>query len=302
MANLPSFSPFSVDLHADEQSAGPRWRKWIDRFENPLCALDINDDRQKKAMLLHYVGEEVYDIFDSFTDQQKGLGAVRETPDGNVPDEYGVAKRSLTEFFTPKKNTIYEIFKFRQASQNSGERIDSFYTRLRTLASTCDFHDADKEILSQILQGCTSSRLRRKVLKDVYTLKQVLDEAKALELSESRASVMEGKCVDLNAVSSHRSSSDSFKRTDSSNDSCASGSGAHGHRNFAHRGRKVDRGRSTHRGRGRDNTTVRGSSRYPGSHRGGVTRRSDTNSCHYCGGPSSHASCPAKGKECRRCH
>ena len=134
MANLPSFSPFSV--HADKQSAGPRWRKWVDRFENLLCALDINDDRKKNAMLLHYVGEEVYDIFDyifdSFTDQQKGLGAVRETPDGNVPDEYGVAKRSLTEFFTPKKNTTYEIFKFRQASHNSGETIDSFYTHLRT--------------------------------------------------------------------------------------------------------------------------------------------------------------------------
>ena len=129
----------------------------------------------------------------------------------------------------------------------------------------------------------------------------MLDEAKALELSESRASVMEGKGVDLNTVSSHRSSSDSFKHTDNSDDSCDSGSGAHGRGNVAHRGRKVDRGRSTHRGRGRDNT-VRGSSRHPGSHCGGVTRRSDTNSCHCCGGPSSHASCPAKGKECRRCH
>ena len=93
-------------------------------------------------------------------------------------------------------------------------------------------------------------------MKDDCLLKQVLDETKALELSESRASAMEGKGVDLNAVSSHRSSSDSFKRTDSSNDSCASGSGAHGRGNFAHRGRKIDRGRSTHRGGGRDNTTV----------------------------------------------
>ena len=49
MANLPSFSPFSV--HADEQSAGPRWRKWVDRCENLLCALDINDDRKKEAVV-----------------------------------------------------------------------------------------------------------------------------------------------------------------------------------------------------------------------------------------------------------
>ena len=48
--------------------------------------------------------------------------------------------------------------------------------------------------------------------------------------------------------------------------------------------------------------TTRGFPRHPSSHRGGVTSRSDTNACHYCGGPSSHASCPAKGKERRRCH
>ena len=50
MANLPSFSPFGV--HADEQSAGPRWRKCVDRFENLLCALDINDEKEKGHALI----------------------------------------------------------------------------------------------------------------------------------------------------------------------------------------------------------------------------------------------------------
>ena len=59
------------------------------------------------------------------------------------------------------------------------------------MAIFCDFHDIDNEILGQIIQGCTSSRVCRKAPKDSLTLKQVLDEARSLELSESRAAIIE---------------------------------------------------------------------------------------------------------------
>lgn len=51
--------------------------------------------------------------------------------------------KSLTDFLMSKKNTTYEVFKFRQANQISGELIVTFYTILRTLVATCDFHDTD---------------------------------------------------------------------------------------------------------------------------------------------------------------
>ena len=61
---LPNFHPFPV--HSDEQLSGVRWRKYIDKFENLLCALDVHDDARKKALLLHYIGDEAYDILGSF--------------------------------------------------------------------------------------------------------------------------------------------------------------------------------------------------------------------------------------------
>ena len=306
-SSLPVFASFSV--HEDEKSAGTRWKKWLDRFENLLCALDINDDRKKKAMLLHYVGEETYDIFDSFTDEQKGIGAVRagDREDEQEPDEYNVAKKSLTDFFTPKKNTTYEMFQFRQASQNHGESIDSFYTRLRKLASTCEFHDVDKEILSQILQGCLSTRLRRKALKDNYSLTQVLDEARAIELSESRASVMEKKNV--NAVSS-RSNDNKFKAAKHVDSSCVYGAsaGAGYSSSNPRRGQGRGRGSATNHGgnftkfrKGQNNSANHGSF-YASSYHGDCSSTNINNMCRYCGGLSSHTSCPARGKECRRCH
>ena len=144
MSQPPNFPPFAV--HSGEQSAGIRWRRWVEKFENMICALDITVDKRKKALLLHYVGEETYDIYDSFTDEQKGIGATILDGENVQPNEYNVLKQSLTDYFTPKKNTTYEVFKFRQATQNVGESIDAYHTRLRTLASTCDFHDNDREI------------------------------------------------------------------------------------------------------------------------------------------------------------
>ena len=117
----------------------------------------------KKALLLHYGGDEIYEIYESFSEEKKGIGA---TADGE-PNEYNVLKKSFTDYFTPKKNTSYERLKFRNVTQNTGETIDSFHTRLRALAVNCDFHDVDSEILTQILHGCTSSRLRRRALREI---------------------------------------------------------------------------------------------------------------------------------------
>ena len=149
---------------------------------------------------MHYVGDETYEIYDSFTNEQKGIGAtilVRQNLESN---KYNSLKQSLPDYFTPKKNTTYEVFKFRQANQCVGEPIATYYTRLRTLASTCAFHDVEHEILSQIIQGCTSSRIRHRAMRDNFTLEKVLDEVRALELSETRASEMGAGSSHANAV------------------------------------------------------------------------------------------------------
>lgn len=101
-----------------------------------------------------------------------------------MADEYTKLTESLTTHFTPKRNIAYEVLKFRAAKQLNSESLDSFHTRLRTLAAYCEFHDMDNEILTQILQGCTSNHLRRRALREGYSLQQILSAARAQELSE----------------------------------------------------------------------------------------------------------------------
>lgn len=279
-ASLPNFEQFTTGSAPD---AAIKWRKWVEKLENMMCAMDITSDKRKKAVLLHYCGEDTYDIYDSFTDVQKGIDATRvvtpateETPEVTESIEYVTLKRSLTDYFTPKKNSTFETYKFRQIKQEVGENMDAYYTRLRTQAGLCDFHDKDSEILSQIIQGCSSSRLRRRALRDNFDLQKIIDEARALELSESRASEMEGKSI--NAVS-----------TDSTQPNRGQG-----------------RSRGSKRGRGSHSRSRGGFSRgYSGSNRGYREDSRDLNGnskCGNCGKPATHKVCPAKGKTCRYCN
>ncbi|KAK7099318.1 hypothetical protein V1264_003469 [Littorina saxatilis] len=166
--SLPSFPAFVVQ--GEEGSAGIRWKKWIDKLENMLCGLDVTADDRKKALLLHYAGDEVYEIFDNFSDDQKGVDAV--TGADNTPNTYQVAKKSQTDYFTPKQNVAYDTFKFRGTIQQPSETIDAYITRLKTIAHRCDFHDVDREILGQLVQGCSSSKVRQ-----IFHSTQIDDES-----------------------------------------------------------------------------------------------------------------------------
>ena len=170
---LPISPTFSE--HADPNTTNIRWKKWMDKLQNLFVALDIDNDKKWKATLLHYAGDEVFDIYHCFTDQQKGIGATTSTEDGSsIPNEHETTKKSLTDYFTSQKNTSYEIFKFQRALQNPDENLNAYHARLRTLASTFDFENTDREILAQILLGCLSSKLRRKALREISSLKKVL--------------------------------------------------------------------------------------------------------------------------------
>ena len=57
-ACVQPFSPEQVDTVA------ARWDRWLRRLETFIAAKVIKDLNPKKTMLLHYAGEEVFDLND----------------------------------------------------------------------------------------------------------------------------------------------------------------------------------------------------------------------------------------------
>ena len=93
LAPLPPFDPLS-----EPSSLGQRWKNWTKRFQTYIVAMNITDDKQKRALLLYQAGPATQEIFETLSD---------------TGDDYKTAQEKLDVYFLPKKNVDYEIFQFR---------------------------------------------------------------------------------------------------------------------------------------------------------------------------------------------
>ena len=91
MNALPTLPEFEFDS-ADTTNVGLKWQKWVLslRFENFTVAYDINADPRKKALLLHFAGPIVHDIYETLS------------PD-TIGDNYADTLKVLNDYFLPKK-------------------------------------------------------------------------------------------------------------------------------------------------------------------------------------------------------
>ena len=192
MSELLDFPHFVCD---DEiSSLGPRWRKWVDRLELYFTGKDIKAKARKFALMLHFAGEQVYDVYQTIKDDN---------------DDYDELKRKLEEHFAPKQNTLYETYKLRQEKQLAHESLDHFVTRLKAMAEFCEFGAfKERELILQVLFGCKELELRRKILQkktDELSLDEILAIGRSIERVKVQEAEIRGeKNETVNAVSSKR--------------------------------------------------------------------------------------------------
>ena len=165
-SSLPVFPKF--DVNEDSTSLGHRREKYLQKLENLYVGMNIDSKKRRKALLLHYSGDEVFDIYQTFQ---------------NTGDEsgYNETKTALTKYFKPQVNQEFEIFQFQQMKQMNSETVDDYATCLRQKAEYCGFTDKDRELKSQIIQGCKSAKLRRKALQENLDLQKLLLTARTME-------------------------------------------------------------------------------------------------------------------------
>ena len=84
LSPLATFDPLS-----DPSSLSQRWNIWKRRFEIYVLALNIYDDKQKRAVLLYQAGQATQEIFDTIPE---------------TGDDFATAIEKHDNYFTPKKN------------------------------------------------------------------------------------------------------------------------------------------------------------------------------------------------------
>ena len=128
-------------------------KNYVHTLKNYFTAYNIEDDKQQKAILLTFVGEQMNDLID-------GLPSEQTTPEKNET-HFDKLVLAVQNHFNPENNTEYNRFIFRKKTTPN---IEDFYRELKETAAMCHFTDTNAEIKSQLITGCLSEKVRQKGL------------------------------------------------------------------------------------------------------------------------------------------
>lgn len=195
---LNSVVPFT--LPAEGQNVANKWESWIRSLKLYLEAADVQEPKRKTAVLLHCAGAELQEIYFTLkNNEQSSVSSSMNITSNSTFDEFEETVRILTEYFKPRKSTVFERFKFRQMIQSKNESIDQFVTRLKSQGAKCEFSNVEENIRDQLIDKCNSGGLRSKMLeKQEATLKEILDIARAMECVDLQKRHIEGDHGDDN--------------------------------------------------------------------------------------------------------
>ena len=143
-----------------------------DGFSDLSCFWPLQGKSKKGkvqcAILLHLIGDEALEIYNTFT--------FSESEDR---DKLSVLKKKFEDYVNPRKNTVFERYKFWECKQQEGETIDQFITELKTRSRSCEFGDqTDSMIRDRIVFGVTDIRLKEHLLRESSEL--TLEKAASL--------------------------------------------------------------------------------------------------------------------------
>lgn len=132
------------------------WRRFKRNYNIFAAATKVNaeQDAVKIATFLNAIGPNAVDLFDSFV----------------MTEENRLVYERVVEAFegycNPRKNVIYERYRFNQRNQRDGEKFDEFLLDLKLLARYCEFGGAENELLrDRIVAGVVDNRLTGRLLE-----------------------------------------------------------------------------------------------------------------------------------------
>ena len=148
---LPGVRPFC---------SGDDFRQWVKGVERYLTAMDIRTAERRCAVLLHLLGPDIADTFETLPEPEP-------VPEGTgARDAFEVCKLKLEAYLAPTRNVIAERVAFHQMQMADTEDFEYFLGRLRVQLRRCGYstQEMERELRDQSVTGC-SRTLRERLLQ-----------------------------------------------------------------------------------------------------------------------------------------
>ena len=152
-----------------------QWRRWEQQLRVYYTAAELvkKEAKTRVAILLHCAGPDAQDIHSNF---------VFSETDGDRASDYNSVLKKFKEYCEPRKNEVFERYKFWQRDQHEGETIDQWVNDLRILLGSCEYGDQKEK------------NLRERLLRESdLTLTKALDICHAAEASKVQLKTSQAK-------------------------------------------------------------------------------------------------------------
>ena len=175
-SNFPVPAP--MDIKGDLVT---NWHFFKDQWSDYEIATEL-DPKIRVASLRTVMGKECFEIF-------KTLNLSEE--DAADPAR---CIEALEGYFEPKRNEIYERYRFYTCDQGPEETVDTWVTRLRQLIKSCGFAAVEQEnlIRDRLVLGTRDKAARTRMFREkALDLNLALDMLRASEVTTSQIRAMD---------------------------------------------------------------------------------------------------------------
>lgn len=160
------------------------WKLWYTQFKIFMTAsnLETQADRRKVALLLHHLGCDCLEIFNSFNEDVDTIA-------------YSTLVNKFESFFIPKVNIAMERHKFFICRQQPGQGIDEYVTILKNLSLNCEFGSLREDLVRDIFTCGLSPKMgniRERLLSEGgIPLDRAIAIAKSIAMAKENAMKLE---------------------------------------------------------------------------------------------------------------
>ncbi len=174
--------PASMDTKGNQEE---NWTFFKEQWQDYEVATGINlkDNVIRMATLRSLMGRDCLCIFKSLEMSNED----RKDPAKSMDE--------LEKYFKPSKNEIYERFQFYTCDQGDNETVDQWVTRLRHLASTCNFGTSlDSMIRDRLVLGAYDKQATARLFREGdVDLKKAVNQLRSSEVAKQQIKEVQGQ-------------------------------------------------------------------------------------------------------------
>lgn len=179
-----------------DDNIAEQWKEWYQQFNIFLIASGKNDetDERKINILLNLIGPQGIKIYNNF-----------KKPKKTTDITYDIVVKWFSDYCEPRKNIIFQRYKFGSCVQKEGQTFDDFVTELKTLSSPCEYKEEDNMIRDRIVFGIRDAETKNKLLSlDNLTLEKAETLCRTKEVTDKEIQEMTMDVANIHFMGSEK--------------------------------------------------------------------------------------------------